>query len=68
MEAFYGAGGADEQAGTVDTTGHVFRVDRFTLETDSAGTVDFTAFKNLEDAERFVAAVAEGEAIAGDLG
>lgn len=37
LEAFYGAGACDEQAGDVETVGHFARVDRFILRTDSAG-------------------------------
>lgn len=55
MEAFYGAGAADEQAGTTDGVGHVFRVDRFTLETDSQGFVRFTEHETQAKAETLVA-------------
>ena len=64
MECFYGNGAGDEQAGDTETTGHIFRVDRFTLITGSSGHVSFMEHETVEEAEQSVATISaleEGE-------
>jgi hypothetical protein len=63
LDAFWGMGSVDSEAGATDTTGHVFRVGRFTLFTDSQGFKHPTEHESETDAEAVVTGIADAQIV-----